>query len=211
VAQRASRRRHPRRKSRRPSGQAPHVRTAWDLCHRIGDRRRAGTVTTRGHLNGPWTAFSIGVAAAVIVREICRSGRSDAVEALLQLSAPLVVPIDDSTGHVSALGESHPAAPQLVGGRLIVPIENAGLGPAINIRGTLTANSGHRPSVDYAAIRVLDAGRRAPLVFGAHESLTDFELQLSYEDPAARSHHVDASWLHEHRSYRPLKDVDPLR
>jgi hypothetical protein len=52
------------------------------------------------------------------------------------------VPIDDSTGQVSALGESHPAVPQLTGGRLIVPIENAGLGPAVNIRGTLTTNSG---------------------------------------------------------------------
>lgn len=151
-----------------------------------------------------WTTLSVGVAAAAIVFEVLRKGRSDAVEALRQLSAPLVVPIDDSTGHVSALGESHPAVPQLTGGRLIVPIENAGLGPAINVRGTLTTDSGDCPRIDRAAIRVLAAGRRAPLVFGSHESLADFELQLSYEDPAARSHRVDASWLLEHRSYGPL-------
>jgi hypothetical protein len=158
-----------------------------------------------------WTTLSVGAAAAVIVLEIWRNGRSDAVEALQQLSAPFVVPIDDSSGHVSAIGESHPAVPQLAGGRLIVPIENAGLGPAINIRGTLTTNSGNRQSVDRAAIRVLAAGRRAPLVFGSRESLEDFELQLSYEDPAARSHCVDASWLLEHRSYRPSQNFDPLR
>jgi hypothetical protein len=147
------------------------------------------------------TIFSVGVAAAVLVLEIWRNGRSDAVEALQQLSAPLVVPIDDSTGHVSALGESHPAVPQLAGGRLIVPIENAGLGPALNIRGTLTTNSGDRASVDHAAIRVLAAGRRAALLFGSHESLADFELQLSYEDPAARSRHIDARWRLERHSY----------
>ena len=156
------------------------------------------------------TTLSVAVAAALIVLEIWRNGRSDAVEALQQLSAPLVVPIDDSTGHVSALGESHPAVPQLAEGRLIVPIENAGLGPAINIRGTLTTTSGDRPSLDDAAISVLAAGRRAALLFGSHESLADFDLQLSYEDPAARSHRVDASWRLEHHSYRPLQNFDPL-
>jgi hypothetical protein len=168
-------------------------------------------VRARGHCNRRyWTTLSVGAAAAVIVLEIWRNGRSDAVQALQQLSAPLIVPIDDSTGHVSALGESHPAVPQLAGGRLIVPIENAGLGPALNVRGTLTNDSGDGPRVDRAAIRVLAAGRRAPLVFGSHESLADFELQLSYEDPAARSHRVDASWLLEHRSYRPLQNFDPF-
>jgi hypothetical protein len=168
-------------------------------------------VTTRAQCNRRHcTTLSVGVAAAVIVLEIWRNGRSDAVEALQQLSAPLVVPIDDSTGHVSAIGESHPAVPQLAGGHLIVPIENAGLGPAINIRGTLTTDSGDRPSVDHATIRVLGAGGRAALLFGGHESLADFELQLSYEDPAARSHRVDASWLLEHRCYRPLQNFDPL-
>ena len=155
--------------------------------------------------------FSVGVAAGLIVREILRGRCSDAVEALQQLSAPLVVPSDDSTAHVGALGESHPAVPQLAGGRLIVPIENAGPGPAINIRGTLTTNSGDGASVEDAAIRVLAAGGRAPLVFGSHESLADFELQLSYEDPAARSHRVDARWLLEHRSYRHVQNFNPLR
>jgi hypothetical protein len=154
--------------------------------------------------------LSVGVAAAVVVLEIWRKGRSDAVEALQQLSAPLVVPIDDSTGHVSALGESHPAVPQLAEGRLIVPIENAGLGPAINIRGSLTISFGDRRSVDQAAIRVLTAGRRAALLFGSHESLADFELRLSFEDPAGRSRHMDASWRLEHHSYRPLQNYDPL-
>jgi hypothetical protein len=155
----------------------------------------------RAQCNRRWTTLVVGVAAGVMVREILRSRRSDAVEALRQLSTPLVVPIDDSTGHVSALGESHPAVPQLTGGRLIVPIENAGLGPAINIRGTLTTDSGGRRRADRAAIRALAAGQRAVLIFGSHESLADFELQLSYEDPAARSHHVDASWLLGHHCY----------
>jgi hypothetical protein len=154
--------------------------------------------------------LSVGVAAAMIVNEILRNRRSDAVEALQRLSAPLVVPIDDSTAHVSALRESHPAVPQLAGGRLIVPIENAGLGPASNIRGTLTTTSGEQPRIDHAAIGVLAAGRRAALLFGSHESLADFELKLSYEDPAARSHRVDASWLLEHHSYRPMQTFDPL-
>jgi hypothetical protein len=168
-------------------------------------------VTARAPCNRPHcTTLLVGVAAAVMVLEIWRNGRSDAVEALQQLSAPLVVPIDDSTGHVSAIGESHPAVPQLAGGHLIVPIENAGLGPAINIRGTLTTNSSDRPSVDHAAIRVLAAGRRAALLFGSHESLVDFELQLSYEDPAARSRHIDASWRLERHSYWPMQNVDPL-
>jgi hypothetical protein len=137
----------------------------------------------------------------MIILEIWRNQRSDAVKALQQLSSPLVVPIDDSTGHVSAISESHPAIPQLAGGRLIVPIENAGLGPAINITAKLTTNSGDRPSVDYAAMCVLAPGRRAALIFGPHESLADFELQLSYEDPRARPRRLTASWRLEHRSY----------
>jgi hypothetical protein len=137
----------------------------------------------------------------MVILEIWRSQRSDAVKALQQLSSPLVVPIDDSTGHVSASGESHPAMPQLAGGRLIVPIENAGLGPAINITAKLTTNAGGRLSVDYAAMPVLGSGRRAGLIFGAHESLADFELQLVYEDPAARVHRLTAGWRLEHRSY----------
>jgi hypothetical protein len=146
----------------------------------------------------------------VLVLEIWRNGRSDAVEALQQLSAPLVVPIDEPTGHVSALGESHPAVPQLAEGRLIVPIENAGLGPAINIGGSLTTSSGDRRSVDHAAIRVLAAGRRAALLFGSHEALADFELRLSFEDPAGRSRRIDASWRLDHHSYRSLQNYDPL-
>src|SRR5207253_5611789 len=115
-------------------------------------------------------------------------------KALQQLSSPLVVPTDDSTGHVSAIGESHPAIPQLAGGRLVVPIEDAGLGPAINITAKRTTTSGDPLSVDYAAIRVLPPGRRAALTFGPHESLADFELQLSYEDQTARPHRLTASW-----------------
>jgi hypothetical protein len=168
-------------------------------------------MTTRAQCNHRyWTTLSIGVAAAVVVLEIWRNGRSDAVEALQQLTAPLVVPIDDSTGQVSALGESHPAVPQLTGGRLIVPIENAGLGPAVNIRGTLTTNSGDRPSVEYATIPILAVGRRGALLFGSHESLADFELQLSYDDSATCSQGIDASWLLEHRSYRPLENFNTL-
>ena len=55
--------------------------------------------------------------------------------------------------------------------------------------------------VDYAAMRVLAPGRRAALIFGPHESLADFELHLSYEDPTARPHRLTAGWRLEHRSY----------
>jgi hypothetical protein len=145
-------------------------------------------------------AFSIGVGASVAVA-IWRNGRSNAVRALQQLSAPLVVPIDDPIRDVSAIGESHPAVPQLVRGRLIVPIENAGLGPAINVRGNLKVISGDRTSDDYASISVLAPGSRAALIFDFHESLADFELQLTFEDSAARLHHLTASWSLEQRSY----------
>ena len=158
-------------------------------------------MTRRGQPRDCRSAFAVGIAAAMIILEIWRNQRSDAVKALQQLSSPLVVPTDDSTGHVSAIGESHPAIPQLAGGRLIVPIENAGLGPAINITAKLTTNSGDHPSVDYAAMRVLAPGRRAALIFGPHESLADFELHLSYEDPTARPHRLTAGWRLEHRSY----------
>jgi hypothetical protein len=155
------------------------------------------------------TTFSLGVVAALFVLEIWRNGRSNTVDALQQLSAPLVVPIEDSTGNVSALAESHPAVPQLAGGRLIVPIENAGLGPALNIRGTLTTNSGDRASVNHAAIRVLAAGRRAALIFRFRDSLADFELQIFYEDAAAHSRRVEASWRLEDRSYLSMQEFDP--
>jgi hypothetical protein len=74
----------------------------------------------------------------------------------------------------------------------------------------LTTNSGDRPSVDQATIRILAAGRRGALLFGSHESLADFELQLSYEDRAAGARHIDASWRLEHHSYRPMQNFDPL-
>jgi hypothetical protein len=145
-------------------------------------------------------AVSVGVGVALAVA-IWRNGRSGAVRALEQLSSPLVVPIDDPIGHVSAIGESHPAVPQLGGGRLIVPIENAGLGPAINVRGSLTVISGDRASEDYASISVLAVGGRAALIFGSYESLADFELQLAFEDSAGRLRRLTASWNLSQRSY----------
>jgi hypothetical protein len=54
---------------------------------------------------------------------------------------------------------------------------------------------------DLAHRHVLTAGRRAALIFGPQESLADFELQLSYEDPTARPHRLTAGWRLEHRSY----------
>jgi hypothetical protein len=111
------------------------------------------------------------------------------------------VPIDDPIGRVSAIGESHPAVPQLAGGRLLVPIENAGLGPAIKIRGSLTVISRDSANEDHASVSVLAAGRRAALIFGPHESLTDFELQLNFEDSAGRLRRLTANWHLEQRSY----------
>jgi len=129
---------------------------------------RIGMMSTR-------SAFSVAIGAAVAAA-IWRNRRSDALRALQQLSSPLVVPIDDHTGQVSTIGESHPAVPQLAGGRLIVPVENAGLGPAINVRGTLNVVSGDRASDEYASISVLAPGRRAAFIFDFHESLVDFEI-----------------------------------
>ena len=100
-------------------------------------------------------AVSLG-AGAMIAAAIWRNTRTNAVGALRLLSSPLIVPIDDPLGRVSALGESHPAAPQLAGGRLIVPVENAGLGPAIEITGRLVASSGG----ENASIPVLAPGGR---------------------------------------------------
>jgi len=153
-------------------------------------------------LGFPFKPYStnIQIKAAVAVA-IWRNRRSDALRALQHLSSPLVVPIDDHTGQVSAIGESHPAVPQLTGGRLIVPVENAGLGPAINVRGSLKVISGDRASEEYASISVLAPGRRAALIFDFHESLVDFELQLTFEDSAARLHRLTATWGLEQRSY----------
>lgn len=145
-------------------------------------------------------AFSLAAGAALAVA-IWRNGRSDAVRALELLSSPLLVPIDDPTGHVSAIGESHPAVPQLAGGRLLVPIENAGLGPAIKVRGSLTIISSDRAREDHASISVLASGRRAALIFGPYESLADFELQLTFEDSAGRLRRLTASWHLKQRSY----------
>jgi hypothetical protein len=145
-------------------------------------------------------AFSIGAGAALAVA-IWRNARSDAVRALEQLSSPFLVPIDDPSGHVSATGETHPAVPQLAGGRLLVPIENAGLGPAIKIRGTLTVPSVRHASEDHASVSVLAAGRRAALIFGPYESLADFDLQLTFEDSAGRLRGLTASWHLKQRSY----------
>jgi hypothetical protein len=144
-------------------------------------------------------AVSVGLGAAIVVA-IWRNARTDALKALLQLSSPLVVPIDDPLERVSAIGESHPAAPQLAGGRLIVPIENAGLGPAINVRGSLVSSGGSNGG-EHASIAVLAPGQRAALVFGIHESLGDFVLQLTFEDPAARARRVTASWSLTQRAY----------
>jgi hypothetical protein len=145
-------------------------------------------------------AFSI-VAGAALAAAIWRHGRLDAVKALEQLSSPLLVPIDDPSGHVSADGETHPAVPQLARGRLLVPIENAGLGPAIKIRGSLTVLSGGKATEDRASVSVLAAGRRAALIFGPHELLADFDLQLTFEDSAGRLHRLTASWHLKQRSY----------
>jgi hypothetical protein len=146
------------------------------------------------------SAFAIAAGAALAVA-IWRNGRSDAVKALEQLSSPLLVPIDDPGEQVSAIGETHPAVPQLARGRLLVPIENAGLGPAIKIRGSLTVPFGGRTSEDHASVSVLAAGRRAALVFGPHESLADFDLQLTFEDSAGRLRDLTASWHLKQRSY----------
>ena len=151
-------------------------------------------------MNSARLAFSIAAGSALAV-VIWRKGRSDAVRALEQLSSPLLVPIDDPSGHVSALGETHPAVPQLAGGRFLVPIENAGLGPAMKIKGSLTVLSGGHARNDHASVSVLAAGRRAALIFGPYESIPDFNLQLTFEDSAGRSRGLTASWHLQQRTY----------
>jgi hypothetical protein len=152
--------------------------------------------------DGRWFAH-LAVPASVgaaIAAAIWWNGRRT-VTALRQLSAPLVVPIDDPLERVSALGEGHPAAPQLAGGRLIVPVENAGRGPAINVQGNLTLTSSAPTEPENASIGVLAPARRAALVFGSHASLGDFDLELTFEGPSSRVRRVKASWSHTERAY----------
>lgn len=87
------------------------------------------------------------------------------------------------------------------GGWLIVPLENAGLGPAVNVRATVVL--AHRAPEDrpQAGIGVIPAGRRAGLRFAVAGSLRDFELRLTFEDHLARPRRLTARWTVEDHSY----------
>ncbi len=118
-----------------------------------------------------------------------------------QLSFPLVIPIDDAAGHVASAGETHPAVPQMAGGSLIVPLENAGLGPAINVQATVAVASRVAADRLEAAIGVIASGRCAALRFAVDGPLRDFDVRLTYQDYRGRPHRLNASWKLDERSY----------
>lgn len=98
-------------------------------------------------------------------------------------------------------GETHPAVPPLAGGWLILPLENAGLGPAINVRARLDIASPDPAEPLEAGVGVMAAGGRAALRFAVQGPVCDFEVRLSYQDHLARVHGLNARWSLRDRSY----------
>ncbi len=140
---------------------------------------------------------SAGAVAGLVAASL-QTRHEPTVAVVDPLAFPIIVPIDDPAGRVGAAGATHPAIPQMAGGWLIVPLENAGLGPAINLQATVAMASEVHLA---AAIGVIASGRRAALHFAAAGPLCDFALQLTYRDYRARPRHLSARWSLEDRIY----------
>jgi hypothetical protein len=165
-------------------------------CSDIIGRRELRDGRSRSLLVG---AAAGAVAGLALARR--RIGKDPASALVDQLSFPLVVPTDDPAARVGVGGEGHPAVPQMAGGWLVVPLENAGLGPAINVRATIATGSHATADQLEAGVGVISPGGRAALRFAVKGSLGDFDLRLTYQDSRARSHRLHARWNLEDRSY----------
>lgn len=86
------------------------------------------------------------------------------------------------------------------GGWLIVPLENAGLGTAIDVRAGMEVVDHMREEHREARIGVIAAGPRPrfPLCSIARLAISSC---LSFQDHLARRHRLKARWTVEDRSY----------
>ena len=121
---------------------------------------------------------------------------------------PIVLPVADSVGSSSA---RRPYAP--AGGRLVVPVENVGSGPALGLEASVGLLDDYGEPLD-------DAGRQRPATaaaLGKDRSMLleirapgagatpSFELTLTYFDVAGRRWVTVGRWIHERGRYERLE------
>jgi hypothetical protein len=160
--------------------------------------------------NGTWDWTAVGTLTLAIVTGVSlafgwkslRQGQREVEEA----HRPVVVPVADLRKMaVPTLGELQ-ASPQLAGSQwLVVPVENIGAGPAIDLEATITLYDlktygiAEQPPQLQAAMAGLSTSRLTALMialigFDPKGEPVSFRLTITYADVAGKEWVTVASW-----------------
>lgn len=119
---------------------------------------------------------------------------------------PVVMPIVRGTFMDLGADGQHETSPKLLQtGQLVVPVENIGSGPALNLEATMTYYDDNGPSSTErgpqtpAAVAGLGVSVFAPLYLDAEGWNGDFLLSIQYDDVAGKT------WLTQSRFLRGAK------
>lgn len=159
---------------------------------------------------GNWDATAIGTLALAVVTGVSlafgwkslRQGQREVEEA----HRPVVMPIVRGTFMDLGADGQHETSPKMLhSGHLVVPVENIGAGPALNLEATMTYYDGNGPSSTArgpqtpAAVAGLGVSAFVPLYLEAEGWNGDFLLSIDYNDVAGKT------WRTQSRFVKALK------
>lgn len=159
---------------------------------------------------GNWDATAVGTLALAVVTGVSlvfgwkslRQGQREVEEA----HRPVVMPIVRKTTMDLGADGQHETSPKLLNsGHIVVPVENIGSGPALNLEATMTYCDGDAPSSAArgpqtpASVAGLGVSVFLPLYLEAEGWNGDFLLSIDYDDVAGKT------WRTESRFVKPLK------
>jgi hypothetical protein len=159
---------------------------------------------------GNWDATALGTLALAAVTAVSlafgwkslRQGQREVEEA----HRPVVMPVVRGTFMDLGADGKHEESPKLLNGVcLVVPLENIGSGPALDLEATMTYYDDNGPSSTArgaqapAAVAGLGVSAFAPLYLDAEGWNGDFLLSINYKDVAGKS------WRTQARFVRALK------
>jgi hypothetical protein len=168
---------------------------------------------------GNWDATAVGTLALAAVTAVSlafgwrslRQGQREVEEA----HRPVVMPIIRGTFMDLGADGKHETRPKLITtGQLVLPVENIGPGPALDLEATMTYYDDDGPSSSArgpqtpAAVAGLGVSAFAPLYLDAEGWNGDFLLVIDYKDVAGKTWRTQARFVQKLKRYVDLA-VDP--
>jgi hypothetical protein len=194
----------------------------WSLLTRLTGRPTVYAPVMLLAFAGNWNATAVGTLALAVVTGISlafgwkslRQGQREVEEA----HRPVVMPLVRGTSmDLGADGRTHKTRPTLLPtGQLVVPVENIGAGPALNLEATMTYYDDNGPSSSArgpqtpAAVAGLGVSAFEPLYLDAEGWNGDFLLTIGYDDVAGKTWRTQGRFVRTLRRYVEISNA-PVR